>query len=527
MSELHNRLAHLVNYSSQLIFVSGDSVADQQRTLNDFLSQQQEDTEVSFFSATADKNPSDYRGMICRQLGGHTVGSFVRPLNQLLIDLPSDNGPFLVCITQAEYLDKPFLQELWDWVMHAQQYNKRLHLNIILFGRSDWAQESQEWLPSQNSHKPVLLSSHCVNPVGFDVNALEALMAQDNKWFTTSSGPIVTKKWFITGVLSIFLCVFVGMLTWQYPEQIKGLLAGELPQNTDLPAFNISEADINKPIIAEQLALSDDDNLNNASIKPKFESDYQAQIEVINPNSAANNIPRLALNTLTQDKPSAADALLVSNWNNRATNTDIDLGSPSLASQVLPNNLTPNPSETAKSDNNKQDRIYASADEFDFQVPDIISVEQLDATLQANSKISTQALLEVDEDTTGQLTDQKLNEITQNSPESLISAISSIDYKFDETTLLALPTDAIVLQLSGIQNPVVLENYLNSNNLKANTWVYETQRYGGPWYVVVYRQSFDSIDAALNRLSSLPDDVRNAQPFAKSINQIQREIQQR
>ena len=84
-----------------------------------------------------------------------------------------------------------------------------------------------------------------------------------------------------------------------------------------------------------------------------------------------------------------------------------------------------------------------------------------------------------------------------------------------------------MLQLSGIQNPVVLENYLASNDLKANTWIYETQRYGGPWYVVVYRQSFESIDAALNRMSSLPAGIRDAEPFAKSVNQIQQEIKLR
>lgn len=31
-SELHERLEYLVNYSSQLIFVSGESIAQQQKT---------------------------------------------------------------------------------------------------------------------------------------------------------------------------------------------------------------------------------------------------------------------------------------------------------------------------------------------------------------------------------------------------------------------------------------------------------------------------------------------------------------
>ena len=42
LSELQHRLEHLVSYSSQLIFVSGDTIGQQQRTLEAFLSQQNE-----------------------------------------------------------------------------------------------------------------------------------------------------------------------------------------------------------------------------------------------------------------------------------------------------------------------------------------------------------------------------------------------------------------------------------------------------------------------------------------------------
>ena len=42
-SELHERLEYLVNYSSQLIFVSGESIAQQQKTLEAFVFQQHDD----------------------------------------------------------------------------------------------------------------------------------------------------------------------------------------------------------------------------------------------------------------------------------------------------------------------------------------------------------------------------------------------------------------------------------------------------------------------------------------------------
>lgn len=497
MTELLSRLSHLVNYSSQLIFVSGDSLADQQRTLSHFLSSQQDNTDIAFFTASSTKQVTEYRGAICRQLGGHQVGSFIRPLQQLLSDpeegLAGDR-PYLVCITQAEQLPESFLQELWDWVMHSQIENEGIHLNIILFGESAWAKSSQEWLPIQNSHKPVLLSSQSVDPVGFDVNALEALMADKSSWFSASNQPIVTNKWFISSVLSVFFIVFIGLMAWQYPAQFASLFSGE----DALVETQISEAMPFEKLQEERQAIVEDD-INDMIVSPSILGEtekYAPQLivleEGLNPDLLDENTGNINENSAS----SVTDTLLVSNW------TD------SVAKQSV--------EELETSQDNAQVIPTIVNSDGDFQVPDIISVEQLDAQLGN----STQSILSTE------LTQEYA--ITKNSspntPQISIVDNSAIDYKFDETTLLLLPTDSIVLQLSGIQNPDVLENYLNNNNLKASTWVYETQRYGGPWYVVLYRQSFDSIDAALDQLSSLPDDVREAQPFAKSIDQIQNEI---
>lgn len=529
VSELHNRLSHLVNYSSQLIFVSGDSMADQQRTLSDFLSSQQDDTDISFFSASSDKKVSDYRGAICRQLGDHKVGSFVRPLQQLLSG--SDDGleglnPYLVCITQAEQLENSFLQELWDWVMHSQLDNKNIHLNIILFGESSWAKASQEWLPSQNSHKPVLLSSESINPVGFDVNALEALMADKSSWFSSKNQPIVTNKWFISSVLSLFLVVFVGLMAWQYPDQVRAILNG----NTDL-TNNVDDNTAFEPMLFAQnesdnrqaIVNIDPNDKVNIHIEDAESNSYQTLIEVVEP-TLDNSLQKDAASSVSLDEGvdtvSVTETLLVTNWADAISNT------PELTKVNSSEYKAKNTTMTATQANS--DVLVESTKETntavisptnkdgDFQVPDIISVEQLDEQL---SITQTEEIVTVE---------RPITVITEESTEKLqetpILDNSTIDYRFDETTLLSLPTDTVVLQLSGIQNPSVLENYLNNNDLKSSTWVYETQRYGGPWYVVLYRQTFGSIESALIQLSNLPEDVKEAQPFAKSINQIQQEI---
>jgi DamX protein len=516
VSELHKRLSHLVNYSSQLIFVSGDSIADQQKTLSAFLSSQQENTEISFFAGSKDKQASDYRSAICRQLGGHQVGSFVRPLQQLLGDsiggLSSDSRSYLVCITQAESLASSFLQELWDWVMHAQQTSPGIHLNIILFGESLWAKKSQEWLPMQNSHRPVLLSSELVNPVGFDVNALEALMADKSSWFSTSNQPLVSNKWFISSVLSMFLVIFVGLMAWQYPAHIATFITGDI----EIESTFIAPTEQAQNQIEYAVPYVEEDGreiILNApmSIARQPREINELRLEVIDLASTQD-----AKSITTVESMSITDTLLVANWSDSvAASTQQKDNEPTIdkPEEVLAR-------ETSFAETQLD---TASNADGDFQVPDIISVEQLDA--QFNNEQGVRLALASNASNTVAPQTKIQKPLPQTQESSFVSK-SSLDYQFDETTLLSMPTNSVVLQLSGIQNPVVLENYLSDNNLKASTWVYETQRYGGPWYVVLYRQPFESIDAALSEVSSLPSYLKEAQPFAKSINQIQQEINQ-
>ena len=213
-------------------------------------------------------------------------------------------------------------------------------------------------------------------------------------------------------------------------------------------------------------------------------------------NSENKDLPRSTQNEPQKD----TEAIIAANDASQSLRNEIDQQQDSPQKTVSPKIASP--------------KVATPKTEIgtDFQVPDIISVEQLNNQLNQQEAVRSIEYAEVLD--------------INNTPEPPLGE-TSVDYQFDETTLLSLPTDAIVLQLSGIQNPVVLENYLNSNDLKASTWVYQTQRYGGPWYVVVYKQAFASIDAALQQKSKLPINQRETQAFAKSIDQIQEEISRR
>ncbi|WP_371193594.1 SPOR domain-containing protein [Glaciecola sp. SC05] len=475
MSQLHKRLEHLVNYSSQLIFVSSDSIADQQRTLSEFLSLQHESTEVSFFSASKAQDASDYRRIICRQLANHTVGSFVRPLRELLQDLDDDKGHYLVCISQAEMLDATFLNELWDWVTSCREHQQDLHINIILFAEQIWTERAQTWLPSHHINKPVLLSSQSIDAVGFDVSALENLMAQKRAFFAVDDAHnIIQKKWFIVSVLSLFLLIFLALIALQYPEQTKYFIeTGELPEIHST--------------IAEPAITIDETNTEpepSSQILP-----YEASLELIESDTT--------------------DSIFVSNWPSE-NNTPLDdlLGPSDVNNQQIE---APKASTEAEFDQASNVDItmpnrsqIPTVNPQDFAVDDIVSVAQLDQQLQ-----------------------QELSSATSSEGELEAITVDTTGYLFDEALLLSLPQNQVLLQLSGIQNRNVLTTYLAENNLASLTWVYKTQRYGGDWFVVVYKQAFDSIAQATAAIAQLPPAVQQSGPFSKRVQQIQQEILQR
>jgi DamX protein len=510
LSELQERLEHLVNYSSQLIFVSGDSVAQQQRTLEDFLSMQKENTEISYFTSELSMESPDFRQIICRQLLGQKVGSFVRPLKELLKDLHEQPGPYLLCIKQAQTLPNAFLQELWDWVTESKAQSQNHHVNVILFGETAWAEKAKEWLPKRNSSRPVLLSTQSIDPTKFDVNALESLMAEERPAFSLAlfrrdefSPPIVTQKWFIVSVLVLLLSVFVGLMSWQYPDHVKsllqtGMLPPEVQLNTDKLALLNEQLDRETKTKEQtkeamllatpkeiQSTLHSNSTKDSTQLVTSWDDAKQTSIDKIKSLKENINGQRVA-----QEK----DAALITNLNE----------------------ITPVPSD---------DVVDAYDADGDFAVPDIINVEQLDATLSKQllapsqeEKLAIDTLASEDA-----LPAQPERAAAQEKQDQRHNSL----YEFDEAMLLALPEAGLLLQLSGIQNRRVLNEFIVDNQLQDLVWVYQTTRYGGPWHVVLLNQRFTSLNATRQAVELLPSSLQSTQPFAKDLAQIKLEIRNR
>ena len=210
---LHERLEYLINYSSQLIFVSGDSIAQQQKTLDSFIFHQPDGADVAMLTATREMTISDYRRQICRQLYGQVIGSYVRPLTELLTPAVGQSNTVLITIVQSQYIPNELLQELWDLVLQSRTQAHAKHLNVLLFGDSAWATQAKHWLPSANADRPLLISSQSVDAPAFDEDT-QAAVAKRREQFQqylneysrgTPSRPLLA----LSIILVLILCAFV------------------------------------------------------------------------------------------------------------------------------------------------------------------------------------------------------------------------------------------------------------------------------------------------------------------------------
>lgn len=491
-SELHERLEYLVNYSSQLIFVSGDSIAEQQKTLEAFVFQQHDDTEIAYLTAQENMEPSDYRRQLCRQLLGQVVGSFVRPLNELLSDLNNHNGPILIAITQAHFIPDKLLQELWDLVLQSRFAGNKQHLNVLLFANSQWAEKAKQWLPAKNTETPLIISSQSVisEQPTFESD-LDKMIASRREAFQahlenrqrdsglTLANPLKS-KWLYSVVVGVFLSTFAGLVYWQYSDNIAGLFSPidetNVVDDIDQVALGSAYSDVleTAPSNIQRQDESQEEMLEKADTQSISESSTNSlsSIEIVKQPADQTSDTTLASKTsselasaLASDKPqSESKDTLVTNW---------DTAISTLESR--PSN------DTAQTDQqNSAEAISTAKTELnDVKTPTVP---------QENTENRNQDL-----------------DLASNT-ESWIK-----------------PTE-FVIQMLAMKDNAVLQQFLSENDLVETTRIYKTYRYGGDWYVVVDNTLYSTFEAAQSARTKLKDFPGKENTFVKRGDQVLTEI---
>lgn len=517
--DLQSRLEHLITYSSQLVFVSGEGMGKQLSFAQQFLSNQNELANIGYVDASANVDVISYRKKFIQQLVGPLQIDYSKPLTFLLPRVIKEPSQFiLIAVTHADLLPDEFLQELWDLVLQNRFAKNRHHLNILVFGEKAWASRAKGWLPANSNNKPVLLANELIDRDQAKANIpseLDQLISSKRQQFNerlaareshSIAMPNVLGNWWMKVALAaIFFVTFIGILFSQYVtlDEAKAFYNGIF----DGQQVQVVEGE-SAPIEAEQSAASIESTPEQAEDKavddtPSFLKLADDQRRVVDWENAVKSLPKEPVDVVVDDAEiSSADQDTANIVDVQSDAQDSSLISTLVDDQTV-NTVDEALEEAAPSEVAERD--------FDYQVEDIVSIEQLDA-LNNNQDQATE--LEAD---LSEAPDDTSNGVLSNSSPTTQSA----PLLYDADLILGLNSAEFVLQLSAMSTEQALTFYLQTNQLTENTWVYKTQRFGGDWFVVLLSQTFDSLQSANAQSADLN---LNTQPFAKSVAAVQQEL---
>ncbi len=94
-----------------------------------------------------------------------------------------------------------------------------------------------------------------------------------------------------------------------------------------------------------------------------------------------------------------------------------------------------------------------------------------------------------------------------------------------QARILALPANQFTLQVLGASSRANVEQFVQRHSASSLLW-YETRNNGNPWFVVI-QGSYASREAARSALAGLPAELRDQQPWVRSLEEVHTEIRAR
>ncbi|TBX20774.1 SPOR domain-containing protein [Pseudobowmanella zhangzhouensis] len=428
---MHARLDHLVNYSSQLIFVGGDSLAQHNEFVTEFLARKSEQANVAYLIGKENLSLSQARQRIVEQLVGKLRLDYARPLAEILPHALGNSPQFiLIAIVHADKLHSDILSELWDIIRHSRSERLRHHMNVLLFGPADWAAESKACLPAHRDEQPVLLAQERINLSDKDASSVNQDQTDDGFIYEHRNTRSFKDAWWWRAMMMVLVMSAALLALHRF-----------YPDGVSMVWQDVQE--LTTPDIANQL-----------------------------PEPAALKIP--------------ANQLPVTHW-----------AAPASEDMADKNNLPQAAESAVESEQNTN-----PSDEY-VEVPhDLQSPEHQDMAL-----IDTDNTLQTEQTEQTEQTDPLLSVPKQDA----VTVEPEIDSR------------RYYLQIVGMENIDLLNEFVLRNKLSGELLQYATRRDDHGWHVVVWRHSFDSLEAARAGIAEFRKQWPDLQPFVKSGRQISRE----
>ena len=472
--ELLERLQLLTNFGSNLVTIAGGDGAGKTWLAQRYLEAWALEKNQALLLCFPNQDDEQRRMTILSQLVSEPLFNPADSIAESFARLMEGEGcDVVIAIDDAHLLSESFISELWMLVLESQQ-NPLWTVNVVLFAQVNTLDALLTRLSYGQEHKPIDLEIDLLSEQEAD-RFFEQLVVRyvedDMEKRVRNAYRTVTRR----------------------PGEIMAL--GDHKVEKRIIIRSIIGSPINIALVIVLLLLLVSAGYWWMMSQPSPDDKVQ---------QITQSVEQTAIPTFEQAVPEASEEQASIQVSEEVV--DPMLSQAEDDSQSLPPAVTNEVSSVGTEDD--QQRV-------------VITSEVVDALLEDKpDSVDTSDIEQVVEDSIPQNESQS----EQQNSATEEAAPPVIKFSFTKSELQGFSPRSYTLQLAAVTSLEDVQVFLDTHSLEGNVYIYPTVRNDVEWFIITY-ENYPTIQVARDAVQTLPSELQNLEPWAKSLNQVQREIE--
>lgn len=483
--ELLERLQLLTNFGSNLVTVAGKPGSGRSWLAQRYLEAWATEKNQCLLLCHPSQDDQQRRALILSQIVSDPLFNQHDSLSDSLARL-LDGEPcsVVIVVDDAHRLSELLVSELWMLVLEAQA-NPQWTINVVLFSEIGHLDTLLTRLSYGQQHKPIDLE-------------IDDLSQPEAEHFFESLVIRYVDDESETRVRRAF------NKAQPLPGELMAL--GELKVEKRIIIRSIIGSPINIAIVVALLLLLIGGGYWWMFSQPTPDDKAQSLIAPIE---------QTAIPTFEVD--SGSEQAGVEGVVDTETSTDISYQGADDDSSSLPPVVVEETASVGEVEQDQQ-RVVITSDVVDALLDDkaqSADTSAIDAAVEENTQVEANS--QADAEAVAPANEE--SDLTESTPPT-----KKITFSFAREELQAISPRAYTLQLSAMTSLEDVQSFIEEYDLENKVRIYPTLRNDTKWFIITY-QDYPTIQVARDAVSTLSKPLQQLEPWAKSMNQVHREIE--
>ncbi|OCH53513.1 AAA family ATPase [Vibrio sp. ZF57] len=486
--ELLERLQLLTNFGSNLVTVAGKAGSGRSWLAQRYLEAWSTEKNQCLLLCHPSQDDQQRRALILSQIVSDPLfnqhDSLSDSLTRLLDGEPCN---VVIVVDDAQRLSELLVSELWMLVLEAQS-NPQWTINIVLFSEPGHLDTLLTRLSYGQQHKPIDLEIDDLSQPEAE-HFFESLVI---RYVDDESETCVRRAFNKAQPL---------------PGELMAL--GELKVEKRIIIRSIIGSPINIAIVVALLLILIGGGYWWMFSQPTPDDKAQSLIAPIEQTA----IP-------TFEVESGTEQAGIDGMDDSEAEADMSYQGADDDSSSLPPTVVEDTASVGEVEQDQQ-RVVITSDVVDALLddkPESTDTSAIDAAVEENTGAAVSSQSDADK-VESQPSADEATDLTQSTPPT-----KKITFSFSREELQAISPRAYTLQLSAMTSLDDVQSFIEEYDLENKVRIYPTLRNDTKWFIITY-QDYPTIQVARDAVSALSKPLQQLEPWAKSMNQVHREIE--